>query len=188
MSRIGRTVAIATQLTVPGFSQARASRRRRTVRPYSSAGRARIRMDKDDQLYGGACMRVSYWRYLALTVPFLSTALALSPRSALAREESPRCKASTTAVIMNEMRSMPDVQVFEFRGVDANLGIKLYNELPPHGDEHGDRFYILMKPGAPLSQLIVGDSGCLQDAAAVDHGTASGIKKAIERTAAADSI
>jgi hypothetical protein len=145
-------------------------------------------MNKGDQFYGGARMRISYWRYLALSVPLLFAALALSPRSALGREETPRCKASTTAVIMNEMRSMPDVQVFEFRGVDANLGIKLYNELPPHGDEHGDRFYILMKPDAPLSQLIVGDSGCLQDAAAVDRGTASGIKKAIERTAAADSI
>ena len=129
-------------------------------------------------------MRVSYWRYPALTVAFLSMALALSPRSALAREESPRCKASTTAVIMNEMRSMPDVQVFEFRGVDANLGIKLYNELPPHGDEHGDRFYILMKPGAPVSHLIIGDAGCVQDAASVDGHTARVIKKAIERAAA----
>jgi hypothetical protein len=123
-------------------------------------------------------MHGSRYRYCALLL-----ALALPAGSALAQEEGPRCKASTTSVIMSVMRTTPDVQVFEFRGPEAEVGITLYNSLPPPGHEHGDRFYILMKPGAPISHLIVGDAGCLQDAASVDHGTARAIKKAIEHAA-----
>ncbi|HZT18198.1 MAG TPA: hypothetical protein VFA23_02285 [Dongiaceae bacterium] len=128
-------------------------------------------------------MRVSPWLYLALILP-----LGLPAGTARAQEDGARCKASTTSVITSVMRATPDVQVFEFRGIDAKLGIKLYNALPPQGHEHGDRFYILMKPGAAISHLIVGDAGCLQDAATVDRGTAGVIKKVIERTAAATSI
>jgi hypothetical protein len=121
----------------------------------------------------------SNWRLLAV-----SLLLCLPAAAAPAREEGPRCEASTNSVILSVMRSTPDVQVFEFRGVDAHLGITLYNSLPPQGHEHGDRFYILMKPGAAMSHLIVGDAGCVQDTAAVDQKTAGVIKKVIERTAA----
>ena len=124
-------------------------------------------------------MHGSKYYYCALLL-----ALVLPAGSALAQEEGPRCKASTTSVIMSVMRTTPDVQVFEFRGPEAAVGITLYNSLPPPGHEHGDRFYILMKPGAPISHLIVGDAGCLQDAASVDRHTAGVIKKAIEHAAA----
>jgi len=124
-------------------------------------------------------MRGSYWRYYALLL-----ALVLPAGSVQAQEEGPRCKASTTSVIMSVIRTTPDVQVFEFRGPNAEVGIMLYNSLPPPGHEHGDRFYILMKPGAPVSHLIIGDAGCVQDAASVDGHTARVIKKAIERAAA----
>jgi hypothetical protein len=133
-------------------------------------------------------MRVSHWRFFALTLPIMFAALGLSPSTALARSADLRCKAPTTNFIVNEMRRTPDVQVFEFRGVDAKIGIQLYNALPPSGREQGDRFYILMRPGARMSQLLVGDSGCLRDGAFVDRSTARSIKKAIEKTAAKDTI
>ena len=121
----------------------------------------------------------SKWRLIAVSLLLCMPAAAVP-----AHEEGPSCKASTTSVILSVMRSSPDVQVFEFGGLDAHLGITLYNSLPPQGHEHGDRFYILMKPGAAMSHLIVGDAGCVQDTAAVDQRTAGVIKKVIERTAA----
>ena len=85
-------------------------------------------------------------------------------------------------------RATPDVQVYEFRGLDAEIGIALYNSLPPVGHLHGDRFYILVKPGAPISHLMIGNADCLQDAVTVYRATAGIIKKAIERAAAESSI
>ena len=129
-------------------------------------------------------MRVR-WRYLTLLL-----AGCLWGSSAMA-ETSPStklCRASATNLIVQIIRKTPDVHVYEFRGLDAEIGIALYNALPPVGHLHGDRFYILMKPGAPISHLMIGSADCLQDTATVDPATAGIIKKAIERAAAASSI
>jgi hypothetical protein len=98
------------------------------------------------------------------------------------------CRASATNLIVQVIRATPDVRVYEFRGLDAEIGIALYNSLPPVGHLHGDRFYILVKPGAPISHLMIGNADCLQDTATVDRATAGIIKKAIERAAADSSI
>ena len=131
-------------------------------------------------------MRVATWWRFVLPVcllAVLSTGLSMS--AALAQDErGMRCKASTTDVIVQVIRATPDVHVYEFRGVDAKIGIALYNSLPPQGHEYGDRFYILIKPGAPISHLMVGKADCLQDTATVDKNTAGVIKQAIERAAA----
>jgi hypothetical protein len=126
------------------------------------------------------------WLYLALS---LSLSASLGARTALAHDDSSSaCRASATRLIVQVIRATPDVQVYEFRGPDAELGIALYNSLPPVGHLHGDRFYILVKPGAPISHLLIGNADCLQDTAIVDRGTAGIIKRAIERAAAQSSI
>jgi hypothetical protein len=128
-------------------------------------------------------MRVR-WCYLAL---LLTGCLWGNP--AMATDGPTKlCRASATNLILQVIRATPDVQVYEFRGLDAEIGIALYNSLPPVGHLHGDRFYILVKPGAPISHLMIGNADCLQDTATVDRATAGIIKKAIERAAAASSI
>lgn len=126
------------------------------------------------------------WLYLAFFVS-LSACLGASVASA---QDGPSlvCRASATSLILQVIRATPDVHVYEFRGLDAKFGIALYNSLPPVGHLHGDRFYILVKPGAPISHLMIGDADCLQDAATVDRNTAGIIKRAIERAAAQSSI
>jgi hypothetical protein len=126
------------------------------------------------------------WLYLAFLVS-LSACLGASTATA---QDGPTtvCRASATNLIVQVVRATPDVQVYEFRGLDAEVGIALYNSLPPVGHLHGDRFYILVKPGAPISHLLIGDADCLQDTATVDRGTAGIIKKAIERAATQSSI
>ena len=124
------------------------------------------------------------WRYLAL---LLSGCLWGS--AAMAQDGPTKlCRASATNLIVQVIRATPDVRVYEFRGLDAEIGIALYNSLPPVGHLHGDRFYILVKPGAPVSHLMIGNADCLQDTATVDRKTAGIIKKAIERAAAASAI
>jgi hypothetical protein len=126
------------------------------------------------------------WLYLAF---LMSLPASLGASMAMA-QDGPRsvCRASATSLILQVIRTTPDVRVYEFRGLDAKFGIALYNSLPPVGHLHGDRFYILVKPGAPISHLMIGDADCLQDTATVDRDTAGIIKNAIERAAAQSSI
>lgn len=127
-------------------------------------------------------MRIGTWCRSVIPAALVAV---LSTNPALAQDERGlRCKASTTDVIVQLIRATPDVHVYEFRGVDAKIGIALYNSLPPQGHELGDRFYILIKPGAPISHLMVGKADCLQDTATVDKNTAGVIKQVIERAAA----
>ena len=131
-------------------------------------------------------MRGVFARNLALSLGFL---LSLSTSTAFAQDQGRlHCRASAADVILQVIRATPDVHVYEFRGEDAKVGIALYNSLPPQGHLHGDRFYILIKPGAPISHLMIGDSDCLRDTATVDPHTAGIIKQVIERAAAQSSI
>ena len=100
-------------------------------------------------------MRVP-WRYLALLL-----AGCLWGNPAMAQDGPTKlCRASATNLIVQVIRATPDVHVYEFRGLDAELGIALYNSLPPVGHLHGDRFYILVKPGASISHLMSDDRQC----------------------------
>ena len=127
-----------------------------------------------------------FWRNLALSLGFL---LSLSASTAFAQDRGRlHCRASAADIILQVIRATPDVHVYEFRGEDAKVGIALYNSLPPHGHLQGDRFYILIKPGAPISHLMIGDSDCLRDTATVDRHTAGVIKQVIEHAAAQSSI
>jgi hypothetical protein len=131
-------------------------------------------------------MRGVFGRNIALSLGLL---LSLSASTAFAQgRERLHCRASAADVILQVIRATPDVHVYEFRGEDAKIGIALYNSLPPQGHLQGDRFYILIKPGAPISHLMIGDSDCLRDTATVDRHTAGVIKQVIERTAAQSSI
>ena len=131
-------------------------------------------------------MRGAFQRNFALSLGLL---LGLSTSTALTQDRGKlRCRASATDVILQVIRATPDVHVYEFRGVDAKIGIALYNSLPPQGHLQGDRFYILIKPGAPISHLMIGDADCLRDAATVDRHTAGVIKQVIEHAAAQSSI
>jgi hypothetical protein len=125
--------------------------------------------------------------YLAVLV-LLSMGLGATT-TAMAQDGPTRvCRASATNLIVQVIRATPDVHVYEFRGPDAEFAIALYNSLPPVGHLHGDRFYILVKPGAPISHLMIGEADCLQDTATVDRDTAGIIKRAIERAAAQGTI
>ncbi len=128
--------------------------------------------------------RLLYLAVLAL----LSMGLGATTTAMAQEGPTQVCRASATNLIVQVIRATPDVHVYEFRGPDAEFGIALYNALPPVGHLHGDRFYILVKPGAPISHLMIGDADCLQDTATVDRDTAGIIKKAIERAAAQSSI
>ena len=71
-------------------------------------------------------MRVR-WHYLALLLSgclWGSTAMAQDGPTKL-------CRASATNLIVQVIRATPDVRVYEFRGLDAKIGIALYNSLPP---------------------------------------------------------
>jgi hypothetical protein len=116
----------------------------------------------------------------------LALGLSLSASSALAQQQltGPMCKTSTNNLLLQVIRTTPEVHVYEFRGLNAKIGIALYNALPPQGHQKGDRFYILVKPGAPISHLLVGQADCLQDSATVDNSTAGIIRKVIEKAAA----
>jgi hypothetical protein len=128
-------------------------------------------------------------RLLYLAVLVLLSLFLGATTLAMAQDGPTRlCRASATNLIVQVIRATPDVHVYEFRGPDAEFGIALYNALPPVGHLHGDRFYILVKPGAPISHLMIGDADCLRDTATVDRDTAGIIKRAIERAAAQSSI
>jgi hypothetical protein len=125
-------------------------------------------------------MRTTNWPIWAALI------LALSLPSAAAKaadEFSPRCPAPVSSAITALMLSAPDAVVFEFRGHDATVGIKIFNALPPIGHEVGDRFYIAVRPAFPLSRLIVAKHGCVANAMLVDLRVAIAIRKAIKHAA-----
>ena len=133
-------------------------------------------------------MEVIHARALALS-GFFDVAPASVGASMAMAQDRPRsvCRASATNLILQVIRATPDVHVYEFRRPDAKFGIALYNSLPPVGHLHSDRFYILVKPGAPISHLMIGDADCLQDTGDRRAAPPTGIiKKAIERAAAGE--
>jgi hypothetical protein len=108
-------------------------------------------------------------------------ALNFGPRVARASDFSPRCPAPVSTALATLMNGAPDATVFEFRGRDAVLGIRIFNTLPPTGHDDGDRFYIAVRPDFPLSRLIVAKHGCVASAMLVDLRVAIAIKKAIKQ-------
>jgi hypothetical protein len=115
---------------------------------------------------------------------WLSVALALNfaPGTARAGEDdlAPRCQLSVATALTSLLQGAPDAVVFEFRGRDARVGIRIFNRLPPKGHDDGDRFYIAVRPYFPISRLIVAKDGCVANAMLVDLRIAVAIKKAIK--------
>jgi hypothetical protein len=101
---------------------------------------------------------------------------------------TPRCPAPSSSVLLNLMRHTPDAVVVELRGREAKVAIGMFNLLPPAGNERGDRFYIAVLPGAPISRLLVASHGCIENGAVVDIRTAAAIAKAARKVAAAAEI
>jgi hypothetical protein len=116
--------------------------------------------------------------------------LAASPlmSPAQAADIPSHCAIPTVAAIKVMAQSAPDLRIFEFRGEDAKAGIRIFNALPPVGHQAGDRFYIAINPGLPLSRLLIGQSGCVRSVSLVDVRLAIAIKMTIETTAANQSI
>ena len=125
-------------------------------------------------------MRSINWPFWATLVLALSLPLAAAKAG---DEFSPRCPAPVSTAITALMLSAPDAVVFEFRGRDAVVGIKIFNALPPIGHEVGDRFYIAVRPAFPLSRLIVAKHGCVANAMQVDLRVALAIRKAMKQAA-----
>jgi hypothetical protein len=125
-------------------------------------------------------MRTTIWP-LWLTVIL---ALNFGPGVARAGDFSPRCPAPVTTALATLMNGAPDATVFEFRGRDAIVGIRMFNTLPPTGHDDGDRFYIAVRPDFPLSRLIVAKHGCVANAMLVDLRVAIAIKQAIKQSVA----
>jgi hypothetical protein len=103
---------------------------------------------------------------------------------ASAGDLSPRCPSPVSTAISVLMQNAPDAVVFEFRGRDARVGVRIYNTLPPTGNQRSDRFYIAMRPGFPLSRLLIGAHGCIENALLVDVRIAIAIRAAIKWAAA----
>ncbi len=114
---------------------------------------------------------------------WLAVILALNsgPGVARAGDFSPRCPAPVSTALATLMNGAPDATVFEFRGRDAVVGIRIFNSLPPTGHDDGDRFYIAVRPDFPLSRLIVASHGCVANAMLVDLRVAIAIRKAIRQ-------
>ena len=118
----------------------------------------------------------------------LLLAMSIVAGTVAAAEISPRCPAPASSELLAMMRNAPDAVVFEFRDQQAKLGIKLFDSLPPQGNEMGDRFYIAMRPGFPFSRVIVAQHGCVETAVLVDFRVAIAIKNAIKRFTVESSI
>jgi hypothetical protein len=114
-------------------------------------------------------------------------ALNFGPGVARAGDFSPRCPALVSTAIATLMNGVPDATVFEFRGRDAAVGIRIFNALPPTGHDDGDRFYIAVRPDFPLSRLIVARHGCVASAMLVDLRVAIAIRKAIKQAVTAST-
>lgn len=114
--------------------------------------------------------------------------LASCPTAGMAADITPRCPSPTSSALLTIMRSAPDAVVFEYRGRQAWVGIRLFNSLPPQENQTGDRFYIAMRPGFPFSRVMVAQHGCIEDAVLVDVRVATAIRKAIKRFVGESSI
>lgn len=110
-------------------------------------------------------------------------ALNFSPTTALAGDVTPRCPVPVNTSLSRLMTSAPDAVVYEYRGRDAAVGIRIFNTLPPRGTDDGDRFYIAMRPAFPVSRLIVASHGCVSNAMLVDVRVATAIRRAIKQAA-----
>lgn len=126
-------------------------------------------------------MRIGNWPI------WLSVMLALNFAPVLARagdgDLAPRCSLPVATALTTLLQGAPDAVVFEFRGRDATVGIRIFNRLPPTGHDQGDRFYIAVRPYFPISRLIVAKDGCVANAMLVDLRVAVAIKKAIRLAA-----
>jgi len=110
-------------------------------------------------------------------------ALNLAPSTSLAGNVTPRCPVPVDTSLSRLLTSAPDAVVYEYRGRDAAIGIRIFNTLPPRGADGGDRFYIAMRPAFPVSRLIVANHGCVSNAILVDVRVAFAIRKAIKQAA-----
>jgi hypothetical protein len=130
-------------------------------------------------------MRIGSWPI------WLSVLLAMNfvPGIASAGDDSfaPRCEISVDHALKSLLEGAPDAVVYEFRGRDARVGIRIFNQLPPTGHNEGDRFYIAVRPYFPISRLIVGKDGCVANAMLVDLRVAAAIKKAIKLSGVASA-
>ena len=122
----------------------------------------------------------------SVIVPILAAvflALSLAPTTARAGDVTPRCPVPVGISLNRLMTSAPDAVVYEYRGRDAAIGIRIFNTLPPRGTDYGDRFYIAVRPAFPVSRLIVANHGCVSNAMLVDVRVAMAIRKAIKQAA-----
>ncbi|HEX3064766.1 MAG TPA: hypothetical protein VHQ39_04760 [Dongiaceae bacterium] len=110
-------------------------------------------------------------------------ALNVAPTVAQAGDVTPRCPVPVDTSLSRLLSSAPDAVVYEYRGRDAAVGIRIFNALPPRGLGDGDRFYIAMRPAFPISRLIVASHGCVSNAMLVDVRVAFAIRKAIKQAA-----
>lgn len=110
-------------------------------------------------------------------------ALNVAPTVAQAGNVTPRCPVPMDASLSRLLTSAPDAIVYEYRGRDAAIGIRIFNTMPPRGTDDGDRFYIAMRPAFPVSRLIVANHGCVTNAMLVDVRVAFAIRKAIKQAA-----
>ena len=118
---------------------------------------------------------------IAAAAAILSFCLAATP--VRSEDFSPRCPVPIGSSLSRLMTSAPDAVVYEFRGRDAAIGIRIFNTLPPRGNDGGDRFYIAVRPAFPVSRLIVANHGCVASAMLVDVRVAMAIRKAIKLAA-----
>jgi hypothetical protein len=115
---------------------------------------------------------------IAAAVAIFGACLTVAP--ARSDDFTPRCPVPIGSSLSKLMTSAPDAVVYEFRGRDAAIGIRIFNTLPPRGNDGGDRFYIAVRPAFPVSRLIVANHGCVADAMLVDVRVAMAIRKAIK--------
>ena len=115
---------------------------------------------------------------IAAAVAIFSACFTVAP--ARSDDFSPRCPVPVGSSLSKLMTSAPDAVVYEFRGRDAAVGIRIFNTLPPRGNDGCDRFYIAVRPAFPVSRLIVANHGCVADAMLVDVRVAMAIRKAIK--------
>src|ERR1043166_4977304 len=92
----------------------------------------------------------------AILIAFVSV-----PTIAKAGDVTLRCPVPVTTSLSRLMTSAPDAIVYEYRGRDAAIGIRIFNTLPPRGSDDGDRFFIAVRPDFPVSRLIVANHGCI---------------------------
>ena len=116
--------------------------------------------------------------------PLMAAALIAfvsAPTIANTNDVTPHCPIPITTSLSRLMSSAPDAIVYEYRGRDAAIGIRIFNTLPPRGSDDGDRFFIAVRPAFPVSRLIVANHGCVANAMLVDVRVAAAIRKAIKQ-------